>query len=194
MNASRLCVVLAGGAGERIGGDKPQRRLDGLALGDRALALAAGYADHVALAVRDSAQAEGLAAAPLVFDPPGIEGPLAGVISGLVHGDGLGLSQILTIPCDTPLLPADLYTRLDEALRLCPTSLAATASDGAQDHSACTLWRVEALAPVQAYAQTGRRSLHGVLAALEARRVVWRDPDTDLFLNINTPQQLVQGD
>lgn len=190
MGSERLCVVLAGGAGQRIGGRKPQRLFGDRSLGALALSLAAGFADHVALAVRDPAQSEGLGPAELLFDPPGIEGPLAGVLSALTHGARMGVAQVLTIPCDTPRLPDDLYTRLAAALEQSPDALAARASDGAHDHPACALWRVEALGPVQRYAHTGRRSLHGALSELNAATVEWSEPDMDWFLNINTRDQL----
>ena len=190
MSVTRLCVVLAGGAGERMGGDKAQRPLGDRMLGHHALTLAARLAPNVVLAVRDQAQAEGLGPADLVFDPPGVEGPLAGVVGGLVHGERLRAAHVLTIPCDAPLLPADLYAGLEAALERNPGALAATANDGQQDQPACTLWRTAALPPLLRYARTGRRSLHGALSDLKACRAVWPDPGGRMFMNINTTQDL----
>ncbi|MDP3490297.1 MAG: molybdenum cofactor guanylyltransferase [Phenylobacterium sp.] len=186
----RLCVVLAGGAGRRMGGDKPQRLYQARALGEHALSLAASFANHVALSVRERRQAEALPPVQLLFDPPEIQGPLAGIASGLAHGVAIGAAHVLTIPCDAPHLPGDLYLRLEEALARDPAALAASASDSRQDHPTCTLWRVEALEPLLRYAQSGRLSLRGALAELKARQVLWADPRGRLFLNMNTPEDL----
>ncbi len=186
----RLCVVLAGGAGRRMGGNKPQRIYRTRALGEHALSLAASFANHVALSVRERRQADELPPVQLLFDPPGIEGPLAGVASGLAHGVGIGVANVLTIPCDAPHLPGDLYTRLEKALVQDPVALAASASDSRQGHPTCTLWRIEALEPLLRYARSGRRSLGGLLAELNGRQVVWEDSRGKVFLNLNTPEDL----
>ncbi|WP_333585510.1 molybdenum cofactor guanylyltransferase [Phenylobacterium sp.] len=186
----RLCVVLAGGAGRRMGGRKPQRLYQGRSLGEQALALAAGFGDQVALSVRDHAQAEGLPPVPLLFDPADIEGPLAGVVSSLDHAVRIGAAQVLTIPCDTPHLPDDLFLRLDAALADFPEALAASAHDGERDQPVCALWRAAAITPVRDYARSGRRSLRGLLQDLQAPQVIWDDPNANLFLNLNTPRDL----
>lgn len=186
----RLCVVLAGGAGRRMGGDKPQRLYQARALGEHALSLAASFASHVALSVRERRQADELPPVQLLFDSPDIEGPLAGVASGLAHSARIGTAHVLTIPCDAPHLPDDLYTRLEEALLQDPDALAASAGDSRQGHPTCTLWRIEALEPLLRYARSGRRSLRGLLAELNCRQVVWEDPRGQAFLNLNTPGDL----
>ncbi|MDO8409521.1 MAG: molybdenum cofactor guanylyltransferase [Phenylobacterium sp.] len=183
-------MVLAGGAGRRMGGDKPQRLYQARALGEHALSLAASFANHVALSVRERRQADELPPVQLLFDSPKIEGPLAGVASGLAHGAQIGAAHVLTIPCDAPHLPDDLYTRLEEALVQDPDALAASAGDSRQGHPTCTLWRIEALEPLLCYAQSGRRSLRGLLVELNGRQVVWEDPRGQVFLNLNTPEDL----
>src|SRR5689334_358156 len=98
-----VCVVLAGGEGRRMGGGKPLQRFGDGTLLDRALALARGYADDVAVAVRAAAQAGG-SDAPLIFDDPAIEGPLGGVAAALAHARAAGADAVLTLPCDAPRL------------------------------------------------------------------------------------------
>lgn len=186
----KLCVVLAGGAGRRMGGNKLQRLYRGRTLGEHALSLAAQFADQVALSVRERGQADGLPLVPLVFDRHDIEGPLAGVVSSLEQAARIGAAQVLTIPCDAPHLPHDLFSRLEAALVEFPDALAASASDGRHSHPPCTLWRAEAIEPVRHYAGSGRRSLKGLLIDLKARHVVWDEPNTDFFLNLNTREDL----
>ncbi|WP_370867904.1 molybdenum cofactor guanylyltransferase [Phenylobacterium sp.] len=188
----RVCVVLAGGAGRRMGGDKPQRLYQARPLGEHALSLAASFADRIALSVRERRQADGLPPVELLFDHPDIEGPLAGAASSLAHGARLGAAHVLTIPCDAPHLPADLYLRLEEALGRAPEALAASAASRRQEHPTCTLWRIEALESLVCYAQSGRRSLRGLLAELKAHQVLWADPSGEVFLNLNTPEDLAR--
>ncbi|MFN3573893.1 MAG: molybdenum cofactor guanylyltransferase [Phenylobacterium sp.] len=194
MSAQRLCVVLAGGAGERMGGGKPQRLLNGRPLGEHALRLAAGFADHLALSVRDAGQAAGLPPALLLFDPDGVEGPLAGVAAALDHAAGLGVKHVLIIPCDAPRLPADLYCRLEAALDLAPRVLAAFPSDGHRDHPACGLWRPQARQSLTAYLAHGGRSLKGLLREIGACRVAWSAEASGSFVNLNTPADLARCD
>lgn len=194
MSAQRLCVVLAGGAGERMGGGKPQRLLNGRPLGEHALQLAARYADHLALSVRQAGQTAGLPPTLLLLDDPGIEGPLAGVAAALDHAAKLGVRHVLTIPCDAPRLPPDLYCRLEAALDQAPEALAAFPSDGHRDHPASSLWRPEARHNLTAYLSGDRRSLNGLLQEISACRVVWPANSAGAFVNLNTPDDLARCD
>ena len=104
-------IVLAGGEGVRIGGGKPLKTLAGERLIDRALRTAASWSDQIAVAVRDPAQVEWVNA-PVVTDEPEIGGPLAGLVAALRFAAHSGRELVLTIPADTPFLPADLLGRL----------------------------------------------------------------------------------
>jgi molybdopterin-guanine dinucleotide biosynthesis protein A len=75
-------VILAGGEGRRIGGFKPMCRLGGRTLLDRAIDLARGWSDEVAIAVRTEGQI-GDPGIVSLLDPPGLEGPLGGMASAL---------------------------------------------------------------------------------------------------------------
>ena len=194
MAAERLCVVLAGGAGERMGGAKPQRLLNGLPLGEHALRLAAGFAERIALSVREPRQAVGLPPARLLLDAGGVEGPLAGVAAALNHGAELGVRHVLTIPCDAPRLPPDLYCRLEAALASAPGVLAAFPSDAERDHPACSLWSTEARHVLDDYLARGGRSIYGLLREIGACRVSWDGEAAGAFVNLNTPADLARCD
>lgn len=109
-----VVAVLAGGAGRRMGGDKPRRRLNGLRLLDHALNKAHALAGPVILVVRDPAQADGFAET-IVLDAPDIDGPLAGLLAALVWAADAGFDQVLTLACDMPRVPGDLLSRLQSA-------------------------------------------------------------------------------
>ena len=75
MSKDVAVVIVAGGAGKRIGGAKPLNRLGGERLIDRAARQARGWSDAVAVAARETSQVQPLDAG-LVHDEPGVAGPL----------------------------------------------------------------------------------------------------------------------
>lgn len=179
-------IILAGGEGSRIGGNKPLRVLAGKTLLDRAIERARSWSNEVAIAVRRADEVEARDVR-LLCDPPGVEGPLAGLASAL----RLGREMVLTIPCDAPLLPDDLPERLASAL---PGHAVALASSGGQVHPVCGLWRLDALAQVRGYAASGRRSLIGFAESVGFVSVEWSAEPVDPFLNINNTGDLAAAE
>lgn len=163
-------VILAGGEGRRIGGNKPARLLAGQSLIDRALARARTWSDAVTVARRED-------------DDPAIEGPLGGVAAALAPG-----GDVLTIPCDMPFLPDDLPTRLVSA------KAATLAASGGHLHPVCALWKAEAAAGLPAYLATGRRSLRGFAEAVGYDVVQWPAAPFDPFFNINDEDDLARAE
>ncbi|MEO6248191.1 MAG: molybdenum cofactor guanylyltransferase [Sphingomicrobium sp.] len=184
-------VVLAGGAGRRIGGDKPLQMLAGRSLLDHALTLAQCWSPLVGISVRESASAVHCTGAPYLIDTVG-GGPIAGIASALAFGRSKGSSFVLTIPCDTPFLPTDMPKRLTEALS--PPSTAVIAASGGRLHPSCGLWRVGADAALPAYLATGRSSLNGFAKALGAESVEWPVARSDPFFNINSKTDLIEAE
>jgi molybdopterin-guanine dinucleotide biosynthesis protein A len=182
-------VILAGGAGRRLGGaDKALIDLGGRPLLAHVAARLAPQCGALALSANgDPARFApfGLAVLP---DPPGLAGagPLAGVLAGLGAAAAAGFSQVLTAPVDAPFLPGDLGVRLAAAGAL--PALAATGTDEADLHPTFALWPVAAAEALAQALAAGRRTLRTVAAGLGAARVVFPDPSA--FLNINTPADL----
>ncbi|MDO8379732.1 molybdenum cofactor guanylyltransferase [Phenylobacterium sp.] len=183
-----VAVVLAGGEGRRMGGGKPLRAWGGRPLLARALDLAAGYSSHVAIAVRDAGQAGQGAAVPLLFDPPDIGGPLAGLASALDFGRRHGALWVQTLACDMPYLPDDLSDRLARALE--PGVGAVLPVSGGRLHPVCGLWRVASRDRLEAYRATGRLSLRGFAQHVGLREVAWDAAGPDPFVNLNTLEDL----
>ncbi len=179
-------VILAGGAGARLGGDKPLRLLAGRPL-----------IAHVAARCRGplwiNASDPRLAAyGALVPDLPSPgQGPLVGVWSALCYAEALGIETVLTVPVDTPFLPLDLPDRLAAGLA---DGLAAVAATPEGWQSACALWRVAAAAGLEARLAAGDWSLHGALRAVSARVVDFGVEITPLFFNINTLADLAAAE
>jgi molybdopterin-guanine dinucleotide biosynthesis protein A len=164
-------VVLAGGAGARIGGGKPHRPLGGVSLLERALGIARRWSADVSVA--DGTD-----------DAPGIEGPLGAVAAALARG-----GDTLTIPCDMPFLPDDLPQRLAAA-----DAAVAVAASGGRLHPVCALWRARAAAALPAYLATGRRALRGFAEAAGCAAVQWDALPRDPFFNINTEADLAAAE
>lgn len=182
-------AILAGGAGQRIGGGKPLKLLGGLRLIDRAEALGRQWSEMVAVSVRGQAQV-GDTKLTCIFDEEGIEGPLAGLVAALRYAGRAGRNAVLTIPVDMPLLPADLAERLSAGLE---GRRAALARSGGHLHPVCGLWSSEALNDVSAYLATERRSLKGFAEAVGYDAVDWPDEPFDPFLNINSAEDLLEA-
>jgi molybdopterin-guanine dinucleotide biosynthesis protein A len=182
-----VCVVLAGGEGRRMQGEKAGRMLGGRTLLERALQRAAGYGAPVALSVRDPHQRNG---APVLVDDRALPGPLAGIASALRFAAGQGAAAALTIPVDAPFLPDDLAERLSAAL----DQGVALARSGERLHPVCALWRAGLDEPLRAYAATGRGALMGLADAVGWTAVDWPAEPVDPFFNVNTPEDLLQAE
>lgn len=184
-------VILAGGDGRRIGGDKPLRRLGGQTLLDRAIALARGWSTDIAISLRHAGQFVLPSDVAEILDEGPVEnggaGPLAGVQAALAFARGREQDAVLVIPCDTPFLPTDLPQRLSAALA--DGAMAAVASSGGRLHPACALWRTDALARLPAWRAGGNASLRGFASHVGMQAVEW--PATpDPFFNINSETEL----
>ena len=181
-----VLVILAGGAGRRIGGNKPGQRLDG----QRLIDITESYAQQThlpyAIAVRSYGQIADLDA-PKILDAD-IEGPLGGLVSALEWGARQGAKAVLTLPCDMPFLPRDLPARFKRAGA--PFEHPVVATSGGRLHPVCALWPVSCLGAIRRFAALGRRSLTGALELFETRTMDWPDTDGDPFMNLNTRDDL----
>lgn len=181
-----VVVILAGGAGRRIGGNKPGQRLDGQRLIDIADSHARRTGLPYAMAVRSHGQIANVDALKIL--DADIEGPLGGLVSALEWAERQGASATLTLPCDMPFLPQDLLDRFTRTPAR-PDQPIVAASCG-RVHPVCALWPVSCLGAIRHYAELGQRSLIGALDLFEAIAIEWSDMAGDPFMNVNTPDDL----
>jgi molybdopterin-guanine dinucleotide biosynthesis protein A len=110
-------IVLAGGAGRRLGGvDKAAIDIDGSTLLDRALA-AVNQADRIVVVGPTRPLSDGVVATQ--EQPPG-GGPVAAVAAGLVAMSEFGDNQpeiVVVLACDMPFVDAGAVERLVDAAR-----------------------------------------------------------------------------
>lgn len=181
-------VILAGGLSRRMGGvDKAL-----LKVGDRPLIV------HVLdrlrpqvdlLAINANGAPERFAVLDLPVLPdviPGHGGPLVGVLTALRWASGQGLTRVAVVAADTPLLPADLIVRLQQA---CDHEDVAVAASGGRDHPTIALWSV-ALAPrlERALCEQDERRMMAFLGGCRVAVVDWPVDGADPFTNVNTPE------
>jgi molybdopterin-guanine dinucleotide biosynthesis protein A len=148
-----------------------------------------GSCAAVAVNARPGTEAEALARAeglPVLYDASGdAAGPLAGVRAGLEWAKEQGASALAVSPCDVPLLPDDLFTRLIKAAASGPAM--AETSEGRQP--LCALWPVSALPKVtEVLARGAHPPTWSVLESIKAKRVHFTTPEA--FANINTRADL----
>lgn len=200
-----LGVILAGGLGRRIGGDKALIPLNGQPLiahvRDR---LAPQVAALVVNANGDAARL-GFLGLPVIADSvPDHPGPLAGVLAGLEHAAAHGYGAIITVPTDCPFLPVDLAARLAAAIP--PDSPSDGPSDGLSDgppaiicaasggrrHPVAALWPVAVAADLRtALVDEGVRRMERAMDRHPVVTVAFADTSPDPFFNINTADDLL---
>ena len=180
-------VILAGGKGRRMGGNKALRLLAGTCLIEYALDIAQRWSPRVALSVKGATVTFDRFGVPQLADQEE-SGPIAGIAAALSFARTEGVNHVLTIPCDTPFLPLDLHDRLSDALSR--SGRAAIASSGGRLHPSCALWDADTSLALPDFLASGRGSLRGFAETVCASVVEWPIEPHDPFFNINSEADL----
>lgn len=189
-----LGVVLAGGAGSRVGGeDKGLLPLAGKPLVEHVLESLGAQCSRTLIVANRNLDLYARYA-PAVHDiGAGYAGPLAGLLAafGFVAANPQALPRwVLTVPVDCPDSPGDLALRLRAAVASVPGSRCACARRHGKLEPLFALYRVHAdSAAWQASAQAALAAHGSPMRWLEALEVVPVDfDDADgAFHNLNTP-------
>lgn len=182
-------VILAGGAGRRMGGaDKGLLLLDEITLIGHVLKRLKPQTERIVINCNRSLQEYARLGYPLVEDSmAGGLGPLAGVLSALEHSDS---DYVLSVPCDTPRLPPDLIERMARTMLKAGVD-ACTVSDGERLHPVILLVHRRALPSLRAYLEAGNRKVHDWFFSISHCEADFSD-QAGAFININTPDQLAE--
>ncbi|MBV8681381.1 MAG: molybdenum cofactor guanylyltransferase [Caulobacteraceae bacterium] len=174
-------VVLAGGRSRRFGRDKAREPLAGRPL--IAWSLETLVSACARLAVNGPPELAAMFDLPAIADLDKAQpGPLAGLASALAWAASEGCSHCLTVPCDTPFLPAELGQRLIAAAGEAPV----VAARALRRHPLCGLWRVELAARLAELAVSPDQApLQHLVDELGGGWVTF--PDEGAFANLNTP-------
>jgi molybdopterin-guanine dinucleotide biosynthesis protein A len=185
-------LVLAGGRGSRMGGvDKGLQPHAGATLAQHALERLAPQVGPLLINANRHADVYATMGVLVCADAlPDYAGPLAGFMAGLVKCE---TPYLVTVPCDSPLFPADLVARLAQALveANADIAMAATLEDGMpQMQPVFCLLRANLRDSLAAFTQSGQRKIDRWTAM--HRCVEVRFDDARAFFNANTLDELRQ--
>jgi molybdopterin-guanine dinucleotide biosynthesis protein A len=188
-------LILAGGRATRMGGvDKGLQLLHGEALVAHVLHRLAPQTGTLLISANRHHEAYVKLGAPfgatVVADTlPGFPGPLAGLLAGLRAAH---TSFVLSAPCDSPGLPADLAARLAEALETHAADIATVSTTDAQGnasiHPVFALLRTSLADDLSAFLAAGERKVRAWYARHKTVEVAFADERA--FYNINSLQEL----
>ncbi len=176
-------VILAGGEGSRIGGNKALRDLRGLPLIEWVIGVLLPQGTEILISANGDQTALQDLGYPVIPDLlPGYAGPLAGLQAAMHHAVS---EWIACVPCDTPFLPDDLLAQLMAAAG---EAEAVVAVVNGKRQPAIALYRRSVLPRLDAYLGRGERKVGGWLDTLQVHEAVF--DDVDAFVNINSPEEL----
>jgi molybdopterin-guanine dinucleotide biosynthesis protein A len=178
-------LILAGGRARRLGGqDKPLLDVGGAPMLARLVATLRADGHVIAISANGDPARFAAFTAPVLLDGAFRgEGPLAGVLAGLDWAATLGVETLLTVPGDTPFVPAGL------AAALAPPPACAASNDRA--HHLVALWPIGCRGDLRrVLSAPGPRDIARFAAGIGMRRVDFAVAKWDPFLNVNTPEDL----
>lgn len=181
-------VILAGGRGIRIGGDKGLQVLQGKSLISWVLASVKHDCVEVLINTNSAQAAYADFGCRVIADTiPDWPGPLGGLHAALLNAK---TEYVLTVPCDTPFLPDNLISRLSQELNL-SASEAAVAVSGGSRQPTIALYRLSVLPKLLDYLDSGGRKVNDWLDCLRLSEVVF--DNVECFDNINSREDLAEA-
>lgn len=193
-------LILAGGRSSRMGGaPKALIELAGATLLERAVAAVAPQVGELAVNLPPDLDLPGMDL-PVVRDETSTyEGPLAGVLAGLIQASTLARrpTHLLTAPVDLPFLPLDLAMRLSACLDGSDGIVLAEGPSGRAP--LCALWPLSVAPRLSAFLAGGTdRRVGAFLSGERTRSILFPSvaiggTAVDPFFNINTPADLAEA-
>lgn len=183
-------LILAGGRGSRMGGvDKGLQNFRGLPLAMHALMRLAPQVGEVMLNANRNLGAYESLGVPVWPDAlPDFAGPLAGFLAGL---EQCRTRWMVTVPCDTPLFPADLVARLAQAAQDQDAEIAMASTrgpEGEQVQPVFCLLKTSLMESLLQFTQEGGRKIDRWTA--QHRCIAVPFDDESAFSNANTLAEL----
>ena len=196
-------VILAGGRGSRMGGvDKGLQNFNGVPLALHTLLRLSPQVGEIMINANRNLAAYESFGVPVWPDSTSLgeyAGPLAGFMTGLEHCE---TPYLLTVPCDTPLFPADLVARLAEALATEGADFAVASAPEEDDDKNVALrpqpvfclMHTGVLESLLAFTKSGGRKIDAWTAQHKTVAVPFNRPgdDSHSFYNANTLAELHQ--
>jgi molybdenum cofactor guanylyltransferase len=180
-------IILSGGRAKRMNGvDKGLVQLQQKPLISHVIARLKPQVDEIFInANRGIAIYEAFGLPVLQDENADFIGPLAGFSLGLQHAK---YDYVLTVPCDSPLLPLDLAERLYNSMAASRMDIACASSDG-NTHPVFCLMKKSVLPSLLAYIESGERKVSTWQKSLKYIEVDFSDC-SEAFTNLNTFEDL----
>ncbi len=180
-------IILSGGRATRMNGvDKGLVLLQKKPFIQHVIERLTPQVDEILInANRELAQYQALGYPVLQDEVEDFLGPLAGFSLGLQHAKH---DYVLTVPCDSPLLPVDLAQRLMAALVEHKATIAIASSDNST-HPVFCLCKKTVLPSLITYLQQGERRVSAWQKSQQYIEVDFSDCN-EAFTNLNTFEDL----
>jgi molybdopterin-guanine dinucleotide biosynthesis protein A len=181
-------VVLAGGKGRRMGGvDKGWVNFRGKPMVAHVIHRLQPQVDEILINANREIEHYAALGYPVIEDEiADFAGPLAGLHKAMKTAQH---EYVLTVPCDSPLLPLDLAQRLLNALKDRNADLA-VAKTGQQTHPVFCLCKKSLLPSLESFLTNGGRKIDAWYSDLAVIEVPF-DENQLAFTNVNTLQELL---
>ncbi len=186
-NNNITAVILAGGRGERMGGqDKGLVQLWGQPLLAHVIDAIDSQVGSLVISANRNLDQYREFGVPVMPDRIGKHwGPLAGVATAL---RAASTPYLLTVPCDAPCLPGNLVDRMRVMLQSENTELC-VAHDGQRLQNTIALLPCELADELDAYLESGQRKVEDWLRQYKMAEVQFPD-QAAMFVNVNSIEQL----
>ena len=180
-------VILAGGQARRMGGqDKGLVEVNGRPMIEHIIAALKPQVDRIVISANRNIERYQRYGFPVIKDIMGdYFGPLVGMASAAQASES---PWLLTVPCDSPFVPAELAATLYRAAEANQAEIS-VAHDGDRMQPVFALLQRDLLPSLLAYLEEGGRKIDTWYAQ---HRLAQADFSQwpDAFLNINTPDEL----
>ncbi|MGD9168732.1 MAG: molybdenum cofactor guanylyltransferase MobA [Candidatus Thiodiazotropha sp.] len=186
MYSTVTAVILAGGRGQRMGGeDKGLIELSGRPLVKHVIDAIQPQVGAILINANRNQERYAAFGYPVIADSLlNYQGPLAGFITAM---QAIETEDMLTLPCDGPLLPGDLVERLYQARRAAGAEIA-VAHDGNRLQPVFALIPKRLVDSLQGYLDGGDRKIDLWYEQHKIAHANFSDiPRT--FINVNTLQE-----
>ncbi len=194
-------VILAGGLARRMGelgnNDKALLALEGRPILAHVIERLTPQVEALVINANGDPARFGAFGLPVVPDSvEGFAGPLAGVLAGLdwAAGEAPDAEWVVSIACDTPFFPADLVSRLQDAVAGEGADMSCAASGG-RHHPVFGLWPVRLREDLRtALVDEGLRKVDIWTGRYRLAVAEFAATPYDPFFNANRPDDLAEAE
>jgi len=181
-------IILAGGLGRRMNGkNKGLLPLKGKMLVEHAIDKLKSQTPHIIINANNDLSRYEISGYPVIKDKfSDNQGPLAGILSCQRE---ISTPLVLTVPCDTPLLPNDLLTTMLNSYKENSPEELCVAHDGKRLQNLFMLFNVDLLSNLNAFFVADNRKVADWIHNQKFTQVDFSSQTTK-FININTEDTL----